>query len=62
MTAITEKPRKTFKPRTWRCWVRWALAFLALYVGTSFLAHGLRHPEMTDVQRFLDAWRALTWR
>lgn len=48
--------------RSWGWYLRWTGIVLLSYVGIAFMAHALRHPEMTETQRFLDFWNALLWR
>ena len=55
-------PKLQLKRRTWRWWTRWTLASLPAYVVTAFMVHALRHPELTETQRFLAFWDAMLWR
>lgn len=45
---------------------RWAIAALAyggaIYVAAAVVTFAIRHPELTDTQRFLRLWDALCWR
>lgn len=43
-------------------WRLWVVLPLCLYVGVACLVYGLRHPEMTDMQRFYHMVDALLWR
>lgn len=60
-SVVESYPEICYRPRTWVWFFRWALAILVAYIGIAFMAHALRHPEMTETQRFLDFWSALLW-
>jgi len=45
-----------------RSWWIWALLAVTTYVVAAVVTHAFRHPELTDVQRLLRIWEALTWR
>lgn len=61
-SVIDSYPEVGYRPRTWVWFFRWALAILCVYIGIAFMIHALRHPEMTDTQRFLDFWNAFLLR
>lgn len=37
------------------------VAVLTAYIFLAFVTYQFRHPELTDTQRFLNIWEALTW-
>lgn len=45
----------------WRA-ARFAVLVAIVYVGVSCFAFALRHPELTDTQRFFGIWDAVLWR
>ena len=38
-----------------------ALVAMVVYYAVAYCAHAFRHPELTDTERFLRTWEALTW-
>lgn len=38
-----------------------AILAVVLYCGVAMSVFGWRHPWMTDTERFIYTWRALTW-
>ena len=40
----------------------WITFGTVLYVTVSLLGYSVRHPELTQMQVFLDTWEALRWR
>lgn len=55
-------PELILKPRTRVWWVRSTLASIPLYVAIALMAHAMRHPDLTETQRFLAFWDAMLWR
>lgn len=46
----------------WWTLAKWVLILVTAYVGFAHVVYGLRHPEMTDMQRFVHTADALLFR
>lgn len=56
------EPRIRYPARTWVWWLRWTGIAVLAYIGTAFMVFAIRHPELTDTERFLAFWDVLLYR
>lgn len=62
MTSPPKPARPKITVRDALLWSRWLVVVPIAYLTLAHCAYAFRHPELTDTERFLQTWEALTWK